>query len=355
MAMTFSIPFSIDLNSTNKLIPVCHRTTFFAFSMYYFFITLPVLLRILRAVNGNLNELQTLLIPKSKHMDTEFNSFEHQQIEVNNISTHLVEAGNKSKQTILFLHGYPENWEAFEDVMNLLKNDYHLLAVDLPGIGKSEKINSGDKLSIATFINDLIEKINLENIVLVGHDCGGMVTYSFIRHFTGKIAKAVIMSTAVPGVEPWEEVKRNPHIWHFSFYAVPNLPESLIEGKQRLLLDYFFDTLPFVKDAFSADKRKSYTAAYVNLLSLKTSFDWYRAFPQDEKENDRYIEISTPVLYLKGDKDSGNIEDYIAGFKKSGLKNIKGKLIANSGHFAPEEQPNEVALAIDNFIKQESK
>lgn len=288
-------------------------------------------------------------------MDTAFNSFKHQQIDVKGISIHLVESGNKSKQTILFLHGYPENWRAFENIMYILKNDYHLLAIDLPGIGKSEKITSSDKLSIAAFLNDLIEKLNLKNIILVGHDCGGMITYSFIRHFANKIAKAIITSTAVPAVEPWEEVKRNPHIWHFAFYAIPNLPESLIEGKQRLLFDYYFDSLTFIKDAFSVDKRKSYADAYANPLSLKTSFDWYRAFPKDEKDNANYIEVNIPVLYLKGDKDFGDIKNYVEGFKKSGLKNITGESIANSGHFTFEEQPYEVAIALDSFIKQKSK
>ncbi|TPG33937.1 alpha/beta fold hydrolase [Flavobacterium pectinovorum] len=283
-------------------------------------------------------------------MDSEFNSFVQQQIQIKDTSIHLVEAGNKSKQTILFLHGYPENWEAFKDLMNILKNDYHVLAIDLPGIGKSEKINSSDKFSIAVFVKDLIEKLNLSNIILAGHDCGGMITYSFIRHFANKVSKAIIMNTAIPGVEPWEEVKRNPHIWHFAFYAVPNLPENLIEGKQRLLFDYFFDTLPFIKNVFDANKRERYVAAYADPLSLKTSFDWYRSFPEDEKENSTYKEVSVPVLYLKGDKDFGDIEDYVKGFRKNGLKNIQGKIIANSGHFASEEQPEEVAITIDNFI-----
>lgn len=99
-------------------------------------------------------------------MDTEFNSFAQQQIQIKNTSIHLLEAGNKNKQTILFLHGYPENWESFKEVMNILKNDYHVLAIDLPGIGKSEKINLSDKFSIAVFVNDLIEKLNLSNIIL---------------------------------------------------------------------------------------------------------------------------------------------------------------------------------------------
>ncbi|MDO9045798.1 MAG: hypothetical protein Q7U35_10925 [Methanobacteriaceae archaeon] len=40
------------------------------------------------------------------------NTYPHQQIDINGISTHIIEAGNKKRPTILFLHGYPENWVA---------------------------------------------------------------------------------------------------------------------------------------------------------------------------------------------------------------------------------------------------
>jgi pimeloyl-ACP methyl ester carboxylesterase len=286
-------------------------------------------------------------------MDTEVNAFKHQQVIINGISTHLVETGNKDKQTILFLHGYPENWMMFEPVMTFLKDEYHLLAIDLPGVGKSESIASSDKLTIANFINDIIQYLNLKKIILVGHDVGGMITYSFIKHFHEGLSKAVIMSTAVPGVDPWEEVKRNPYIWHFAFFSVPALPESLISGRQHLLFDYFFNTVTANKDAISNIKRNEYVKAYESPISLKTSFDWYRTFSQDEKENSQHTSIDIPVLYLKGEKDYGNIADYLEGFKKSGLDTIKGGLIPNSGHFAPEEQPDEVAKAIDDFIKMQ--
>jgi pimeloyl-ACP methyl ester carboxylesterase len=108
--------------------------------------------------------------------------------------------------------------------------------IDLPRIGKSEPISSSDKNSIAKFINEIIQTLNLEKIVLTGHDVGGMITYAFLKLFPEKLFKAVIMNTAVPRVEPCDEVKRNPYIWHFAFYAVTSLPKTLITGKQRILL-----------------------------------------------------------------------------------------------------------------------
>src|SRR3546814_5313599 len=89
----------------------------------------------------------------------------------------------------------------FEQLMELLQNDYHMVAIDLPGIGQTESIASTTKLSIAKFIKNLLDVLGLKNIVLVGHDVGGMVCYAFIKHFSEYLSKAVIMCTAVPGVD----------------------------------------------------------------------------------------------------------------------------------------------------------
>lgn len=108
---------------------------------------------------------------------------EHRQVIVNGVSIHAAEAGNREGRTILFLHGYPESWAAFEPVMTLLSGNFHLLAVDLPGTGKSEMTGAGDKRSIAALLDGFMQQLGLENVILAGHDIGGMIAYAFLRHF----------------------------------------------------------------------------------------------------------------------------------------------------------------------------
>lgn len=277
--------------------------------------------------------------------------FSHREVNVNGVLTHVIEAGNKEKQPILFLHGYPENWKEYEKVMTLLKDDYYVLAIDLPGIGTSSSIDKYDKLSIAGFVKNLLLTLDLTNIILVGHDVGGMITYPFVKHFSNFLSKAVIICTAIPGVNPWEDVKRNPYIWHFAFYSVPELPELLIEGKHSILFEYFYNAISYNKTAISQENKKAYIEAYNSKHSLKTGLGWYRVFSSDEKENSQKLPANTPMLYLKGANDYGDIATYIQGFKDSGMNNIIGKSIPDSAHFGPEENPEFVAQAIDEFIK----
>ena len=129
------------------------------------------------------------------------------------ISVNVTEVGRQSNQTILFPAWLSQNLKAFEAVMANLKDNYHLLAIDLPGIGKSDPIKSSDKYSIAKFINGFSQSLHLKQIVLVGHDIGGMIAYSFLKKFPENLSKVVIMNTAIPGVKPWGDVKQNPYIY----------------------------------------------------------------------------------------------------------------------------------------------
>nr|WP_295865138.1 alpha/beta hydrolase [uncultured Chitinophaga sp.] len=277
--------------------------------------------------------------------------FKHLDITVHDRQQHVVTAGKQPAHAILLLHGYPQSWLAFEDLMKLLSKDYYVLAVDLPGIGDSEDIGHYDKKTLATHLASLIMSLGLSRIVVAGHDIGGMIAYAMLRQFPHLLDAAIIMSTAIPGVEPWEEVKRNPYIWHFAYFATPVLPEAMIPGHESILCNYFYDTLAFNKQAVDEEKRQHYIHVYANANALNTSLGWYRAFATDEKEPAPEPTVDVPVLYLRGDQEPGDLSTYTEGLKNSGCTHVTGIQISNSGHFTPEENPAGVARAIHAFLE----
>ncbi len=100
--------------------------------------------------------------------------------------------------------------------------------------------------------------------------------------------------------------------------------------------------------------REVYASAYARTEALRAGFDWYRAFPQDERNNlavERQT-VDTPVLYLRGSKDPGlGLDRYLEGLRHGGLRDVQGAEIADSGHFAPDEQPEAVARALEGFLE----
>jgi pimeloyl-ACP methyl ester carboxylesterase len=276
----------------------------------------------------------------------------HRQVEIEGIGIHVVEAGTANRPTVLFLHGWPESWVTFEQIMIPLSAEAHVVAIDLPGVGGSEMPpRANDKRTLANYIHGLITRLGLDNLTLVGHDCGGMIVYAYLHAYPETLQRAVIMNVAVPGIEPWSEVLRNPHIWHFAFHAIPELPEKLVAGQQAVYFAFFYDYLAR-PGGVGAQAREAYVTAYSRPEALRTGFEWYRAFPQDEKDNLALKDnpVHTPVLYLRGERESGDMKRYLSGLRDSGLRNVQGRLIPNSGHFLSDEQPEAVVAALREFF-----
>ncbi|MFT3867583.1 MAG: alpha/beta hydrolase [Nibricoccus sp.] len=276
----------------------------------------------------------------------------HRQIEVDGLVIRVVEAGESNGADFLLLHGWPEDWSLYESLMGILSAETHVVAIDLPGIGGSETVpQSGEKRWLAARVATLIRSLGLRAVTLVGHDIGGQIVYACLRRCPEIFARAVLMNIVIPGLSPWDKVIGNPHLWHFAFHAVPKLPETLVTGNIPKYFAFFFNTLGGPRGV-SEKERARYAAAYARPGALQTGFDWYRAFDQDERDNraDHSRPVQTPVLYLRGDHEHGAIEDYIDGLRRAGCAEVEGALLANCGHFAPSEQPEQVAAALRSFV-----
>jgi pimeloyl-ACP methyl ester carboxylesterase len=280
--------------------------------------------------------------------------FRHRYVTVDELLIHVVSGGNAQAPAVMLLHGWPEDWSAWREVMNDLCSDLHVLAIDLPGIGGSLTAPpTGDKRRLAGLIGRLIEVLDLHDVTLVGSDIGGQIVYAAVREAIPHLRRAIIASVAVPGVEPWSEVVANPAIWHFALHAVPYLPEHLVTGRVAEYFDFFYDRLSADPARLTPEIRKRFADAYAAPSALHTGFEWYRAFARDERDNrEQGPGVETPVLYLRGSEDAGlSLERYVTGLREHGLRNVASREIAGSGHFIAIEQPAAFARAIRQFVK----
>lgn len=276
----------------------------------------------------------------------------HRHVDVDGSSLHVVEAGDSSRRPFVFLHGWPESWRTWQSVMSLAGRHVHAIALDLPGIGASTgDATDGSKGALADKIHGLIEALGLKGTTLVGHDIGGMVVYSYWRRYRD-IRAAVIMDVVVPGIPPWEEVLRNPQIWHFALHAVPDLPERLVQGRQKEYFAFFYDALSSAPDQVTTEARADYAEAYSTDAALTAGFNWYRAFARDAEINAGGAgePLHTPLLYLRGQHErGGRIDEYVRGLEGAGATSLEHGLIPASKHFTQEERPDDVWQRIARF------
>ena len=125
----------------------------------------------------------------------------------------------------------------------------------------------------------------------------------------------------------------------------------MVLGKQRVYFDYFFDLLAKDHSAIGDAAREHYVTAYESPQALHAGFDWYRAFGKDAETNRKdTANVQTPLLYLRGEFESGDIQEYANGFRAVGFDSVTTARIPGSGHFTPEENPEAVWAEIARFL-----
>lgn len=145
--------------------------------------------------------------------------------DVNGTTLHYVRAG--TGPAVVLLHGFPQDWSEYHDVMPRLAQRFTVIAVDLRGIGGSKATPGGyDPENLATDIRELAQQLGLERTYLVGHDIGGIVAYAFARLYPAETRGVMILDVPLPGVAPWEEVMADPLLWHINFTARRICPRS---------------------------------------------------------------------------------------------------------------------------------
>ena len=152
----------------------------------------------------------------------------------------------------------------------------------------------------------------------------------------------MILEAPLPGIPPFSEFvgKLAPGggLWWISFHLVPDLPEKLVAGKERLYLSWFYDHA-YNKTAINGADVTEYVKHYSAPGGMHAGFEYYRAYFDDVNQNKEYAKtkLTMPVLALGGDHSFGNsILDLI----RTVANNVRGGVVLNSSHWIPEERPD---------------
>ena len=63
-------------------------------------------------------------------------------------------------------------------------------------------------------------QLGYDRTSVVSHDIGIMVAYAYAARYPDKVERLVVMDAPIPGIAPWDEIVRNPALWHFSFHGL---------------------------------------------------------------------------------------------------------------------------------------
>ncbi len=281
------------------------------------------------------------------YADTPNKAFVSRTAEVDGVKLYYTTGGHGP--SLILLHGYAETSRMWNPILPVLGEKFSVIAPDLPGIGDSEiPANGMDMKTAAIRIHALARSLGIEKARVVGHDIGLMVAYAYAAQFPAEVEKLVVMDAFLPGVGDWGAVYNNPGIWHFRFNGPT--PEALVQGRERLYFEYFWNDLAADKTrSLPEADRKAYTAAYARPGRMRAGWAYFVSFQQAAKDFAQLSEtkLTMPVLSIGGDKSLG---DFLAQQMKLVAPDVTAVVLKNTGHWILEENPKETTDALVKFL-----
>jgi len=281
--------------------------------------------------------------------------FQHHYAEVGEVILHYVTLGEGPP--VVLLHGWPQTWYEWRHVMPLLARSYTVIAPDLRGLGDSSRPLDGyDKRTVANDVWRLLtENLGHASFLLVGHDWGGPTAYALAASHPEAVTKLAIIDVVIPG--DGGDFSQGGRRWHHQFHMTPDLPEALVAGRERIYLQWFYQTFAYKPGAISEADIDEFVRTYSQPGALRAGFAYYRNLPRDAADNARQLatgfRLPMPVLAIGGGVSyphgRGRGADVEASLRRVAT-NVRGAVIPDAGHFVPEENPAEVARLLLEFF-----
>jgi pimeloyl-ACP methyl ester carboxylesterase len=274
--------------------------------------------------------------------------FRTQTIETNGAAIHVRVGG--SGPAVVLLHGYAETGDMWAPLAEDLARDRTVVVPDLRGLGLSSKPGSGfDKKTQAGDVAGVLDALKIDRAELVAHDIGNMVGFAFAMLYPERVMRLVLIDAPVPGIGPWEEILKNPLLWHFRFGG-PDM-ERLVAGRERIYLDRFWNEFSANPDRFTETARAHYARLYALPGAMHSGFAQFAAFDQDVLDNRALLaargKLAMPVLAVGGEKSFGATMATIMRFAAS---NVTAAEVPDSGHWIMEENPKATTALVRSFL-----
>ena len=257
---------------------------------------------------------------------------------------HFARAGRGP--AVILLHGFPQDWHAWRAIIDRLATRFTVVALDLRGIGGSTAGSPKfDAATMAADARDLAKALKLDRPFVVGHDLGGQVAHAYARQFPQATRGAMILDSAVPGIEGWDDSLAGAAMWHVGFLQAPELPETLLAGRHAPFLEHLLSMGDFEPETIAESLK-----AYATPAQFHAACEMFRAFRSNARFGfEQQAPIDVPLVLATGDASPlAPLAARIAtALRASGFATVTEATIAGAGHFPVADQPDAVAALIE--------
>ena len=242
-----------------------------------------------------------------------------------------------SQQTVVLLHGYLESKEMWRELSDFLSEKYKVICIDLPGHGKTKTFSNEHTMEfMADVVNTVIQKLNINRFLLIGHSMGGYVSLAFAEKYSEKLNALVMFHSHVYADDDTKKINRDREI------------KLVQDGKYKTIVEVNIPNMYATKnlEKFTNDLQFS------KEIALKTPESGVIAALNGMKNRkDRYNIIANtkiPILFLPGEYD--NLIPYVEDDKQFIASELVETVVLNSGHMGMFEDKENAYSTISTFI-----
>jgi pimeloyl-ACP methyl ester carboxylesterase len=265
----------------------------------------------------------------------------HHYVMVDGVRYHYAEAGEG--EPLVLLHGFPQNWYMWREVMPELAKHYRVIAPDMRGAGWTEAPAGGyGKEQLADEIAHFMDAVGAPKARVMGHDWGGFVGFQLALRHPDKVSQYLALNIATP----WPNEDARGELWKLAYQpilAAPLLGAALLRRKTFIKsmlwaashvrpwsdIDVEMFAAPFRDRAHS----QAGSAMYATFVAHEL-VPWLRGKYRTQR-------LEPETLLLVGEHDAVIRPSIIAGYERYS-RDMRHEYIPGAGHFLAEERPDVV-------------
>ena len=295
---------------------------------------------------------EVIRTPESRFENIKEYPFQSNYIQIqDNLIMHYLDEGNANNPTILLLHGEPSWSYLYRHMIPILSKEFRVIAPDLIGFGKSDKLVSKEAYSYQAHLDwmtQFIEELDLKDMVLFCQDWGGLLGLRLVTQMSDRFSMVIASNTALPTGQP--AMPESFLQWqHFSQTSEKfDIARVIDTGTVQKLSDHAYEAYnaPFPSEEYKAGAR-----IFPTLVPTK----------EDDPESLNNVKAwsklrswNKPFLTIFGSQDP-----IMFGVEKVFQKLIPGTQgqdhkILHAGHFIQEEKGEELSELIVEFYRKNS-
>lgn len=279
-------------------------------------------------------------------------TWQHEYIISNGLRLHYVTQGEGP--LMLMLHGFPEFWYSWRHQIPEFAKDYKVVALDLRGYNDSDKPKAQSAYVMAEFIKDIegvIKGLGYDKCILVGHDWGGAIAWSFAYAHPEMVERLIVLN--IPHPAKFAEGFRTPQQLLKSSYMflfqLPVLPEMLLQAGDYQAIENGLKGMAVNKSAFTPADIEAYKDAAAKRGALTAALNYYRNMLQQGMTNPNWGVLNVPTLMIWGEKDTALGRELSYG-TATYVNPFQVRYIPDASHWVQQEKPELVNQYMREFL-----